>query len=419
MDVTRAHALERDAADDLAGFRGEFHFPNAGKSIYLCGHSLGLAPRAAARLVNEELEAWQHLGVEGHFDSPRPWLSYHEQLASALAHLGGALPDEVVAMNSLSVNLHLMLASFYRPTPARHKILIEGSAFPSDRYAVESHLRWHGYDPRESLIVFGSDERSELIDERTLCNLIARDGADIATILWPGVQYLTGQLFDLHNIASVARSMGCRIGFDLAHAIGNVPLELHASDADFAVWCGYKYLNGGPGAIGGCFVHERHARDSSLPRLAGWWGHDKSSRFEMPPEFSAIPGAQGWQVSNPPILSAAPLLASLEIFERAGIERLRRKSLMLTLYFADLLRARLPDAITIVTPLADDEHGAQLSLRLNCSPGDAKRVQNRLQAAHAFCDWREPDIIRAAAAPLYNSFADVWDFVATLEQALQ
>jgi kynureninase len=417
IDVSQAYAERLDAADELAEFRREFHFP-AETKVYFCGHSLGLAPRGAARIVEEELSAWAQFGVEGHFASKRPWLTYHERLTPGLAKLAGAKETEVVAMNSLTVNLHLMLTSFYRPTRERHKIVIEGSAFPSDRYAIESQIRLHGYDPAEALIVVGRNDASSIVDERALLDLLAREGASIATVLWPGVQYLTGQAFDLCKLANPARSHGCRVGFDLAHAIGNVPLELHASGADFAVWCGYKYLNGGPGAIGGCFVHERHANDATLPRLAGWWGHDKPSRFAMPMNFQPIAGAEGWQVSNPPIFSAAPLLASLELFERAGLARLRRKSLALTGYLAELLSARLKGAVTVITPLDADARGAQLSLRIERSPAEARALHERLQHEGVICDWREPDVIRAAPVPLYNSYTDVWNFVASLAAAL-
>lgn len=418
----RAVAQRLDANDPLASLRTDFHIPlrkDGSPSVYLCGHSLGLASKDVARVVNEELDAWARYGVEGHFDSARPWLSYHERLSGGLARLAGAAPQEVVAMNSLTVNLHLMLVSFYRPTRERHKLLIEKRAFASDRYAVTSQIRQRGFDPASSLIEIAPRPGEDGIRTEDLCALIERDGASIATVMLPGVQYLDGQCFDMAAIAACARAQGCTVGFDLAHAIGNVPLALHDWNADFAVWCSYKYLNAGPGAIGGCFVHERHARDFQLPRLAGWWGHDKASRFDMPEEFHALPGAEGWQISNPSIMSAAPLLASLATFERAGMERLRAKSVQLTGYLESLLEARLSDSLTILTPRDPAARGCQLSLRLHRSPSQARDVHSALTREGYICDWREPDVIRVAPVPLYNTFVEAWEFVAALERALR
>ena len=422
VSVERSFAEQQDARDPLAASRAEFFIPprpDGGDSIYLCGHSLGLQPRGVARLLNEELEHWARLGVEGHFASSRPWLPYHEQLTASLARLTGAMPLEVVAMNTLTVNLHLMLASFYRPRPGREAILIEKRAFSSDQYAVASQIRHHGFDPKTALIELGPRPGEDALRTEDICSLIEREGARIATVMLPGVQYLTGQRFDLEAITRCARRQGCAVGFDLAHAIGNVPLRLHDWDVDFAVWCSYKYLNAGPGALGGCFVHERHARSPELPRLAGWWGHDKDSRFQMPAEFRPIAGAEGWQLSNPPIFAAAPLLASLPLFDAAGIDALREKSLQLTGYLQALLQARLQDALAIITPSDPDARGCQLSLRLNRSPIQARAVFIELSEQGVVCDWREPDIIRVAPVPLYNSFLDVWQFVQTLEQALR
>jgi kynureninase len=416
----RATAEALDASDPLASLRSEFHIPRRADGspvVYLCGHSLGLAPKDAARIVNEELASWAQRGVDGHFDSQRPWLPYHEQFSGGLARLTGALPDEVVAMNSLTVNLHLMLASFYRPTPQRHKILIEKRAFPSDRYAVVSQIQQHGFDPTTSLIEAVARPGEASIRTQDLCELIEREGAQIATVMLPGVQYLSGETFDMEAIARCALRQGCRVGFDLAHAIGNIPLRLHDWNADFAVWCSYKYLNGAPGAIGGCFVHERHEQAFDLPRDAGWWGHDKATRFDMPESFLPLPGAQGWQLSNPPILSAAPLLASLQLFDRAGMEALRRKSIALTGYFESLLR-ELQDYVTVLTPANPAARGAQLSLRLNRSPTEARQVHTTLTHRGYICDWREPDVIRAAPVPMYNTFVEVWQFVEELKRAL-
>lgn len=411
-----SHAAELDALDPLRDLRCEFHVPvrrDGSPAIYLCGHSLGLQPKAAASIVAQELERWAEDGVEAHFRSERPWVSYHERLAPGLARLAGAQPTEVVAMNSLTVNLHLMLASFYRPQGKRTKILIERRAFPSDRYAVASQLRWHGIDPQSGLIEIGSlDEHGALVTDE-ICTAIERHAEELALVLLPGVQYLTGQLLDMRTITACAHHQGCLAGFDLAHAIGNVPLHLHAWGADFAVWCSYKYLNAGPGAIGGCFVHARHGEDKRLPRLCGWWGHDKAERFAMPPEFHPISGAEGWQVSNPPILSAAPLLASLELFERAGIDALHRKSQQLSAYMEQLLRATAEDLAEVLTPPAP-HRGCQLSIRLRREPREARAVHEQLVASGVICDWRQPDVIRVAPVPLYNTFTDVAAFVEAL-----
>lgn len=414
-------ARELDAADPLASLRTRFHLPrraDGSPCVYFCGHSLGLAPRAAADFVNEELAAWAKRGVEGHFDPGRPWTTYHERLAAPLADLAGALRSEVVAMNTLTVNLHLMLASFYRPTPQRQRILIEQRAFSSDRYAVDSQIRLHGLDPQQALLQIGPREGEVGIRTEDVCALLEREGQTIATVLLSGIQYLSGQLFDLATIAACARRQGCVVGFDLAHAMGNVPLHLHDWQADFAVWCGYKYLNGGPGAIGGCFVHERHARAFDLPRLAGWWGHDAGTRFAMPEGFHAQSGAAGWQVSNLPILSAAPLLASLQLFEEAGMEALRRKSLQLTAYLESLLQERLGDSVTVLTPSEPLARGCQLSLRLR-RPADQARATHAALVRDGFiCDWREPDVIRVAPVPLYNTFTEVHQFVAALAREM-
>lgn len=417
----RAAAEHLDATDSLAALRADFYIParkNGSPSVYFCGHSLGLASKSATRIVDEELAAWARYGVEGHFDSARPWVSYHEQLSAGLARLTGAAAQEVVAMNSLTVNLHLMLVSFYRPTRERHKLLIEKRAFSSDRYAAISQIRQRGFDPAGSLLEIEPRPGESSIRTADVCERIEREGGSIATVLLPGVQYLNGQCFDMASIAACARAQGCSVGFDLAHAIGNVPLALHDWNADFAVWCSYKYLNAGPGAIGGCFVHERHARELELPRLAGWWGHDKVSRFDMPEEFQALPGAEGWQISNPSILSAAPLLASLAKFDSAGMQRLRAKSVQLTGYLESLLDARLRNSLTILTPRDPAARGCQLSLRLHRSPAAARDVHSALTREGYICDWREPDVIRVAPVPLYNTFTEVWEFVAALTRAL-
>jgi kynureninase len=384
--------------------------------VYLCGHSLGLQPVSARQRVNEELDDWAALGVLGHESARRAWIPYHELMSGGLATLTGARSGEVVAMNSLTVNLHLMLASFYRPSGSRTRILIEADAFPSDRHALTSQISWHGLEPRTQLLELQPADGSGTVTTEQIEYFLAHRGAEVALVLWPGTQYLSGQVFDLARIAAAAHKAGCTAGFDLAHSIGNVPLSLHDSGADFAVWCSYKYLNAGPGAIGGCFVHERHARSEGLPRLAGWWGHDPDTRFAMGPDFRPAAGAAGWQVSNPSILSAAPLLASLELFAAAGLTHLRAKSVALTGYLAFLLDA-LP--VQILTPTGAAAHGCQLSLRMGRDARHGRAVFDHLRRADMVCDWREPDVIRAAPVPLYNSFEDVFRFATALQAALK
>ncbi len=383
--------------------------------MYLCGHSLGLQPRSAASYVQEELAQWRRLGVLAHTQGTRPWIGYHEHAAPGLAALVGASAREVVAMNALTVNLHLMMVSFFKPEGRRNCILIEKSAFPSDRYAVASQLEYHGLGAGH-LIELAPRPGEPTLRAEDVLEVLGREGPRLALVLWPGVQYLTGQLFDLGTVTATARAAGAVVGLDLAHAIGNVPLRLHDWGADFAVWCSYKYLNAGPGAIGGCFVHERHAERRDLPRFAGWWGHDKAHRFEMAPDFHPISGAEGWQVSNPPVLSAAPLLASLELFERAGLTRLREKSIALTGFMQRSIQERLAGAVEIITPLQAAGRGSQLSLRFAHS--SSRRCHEYLTAAGIIGDWREPDTLRLAPVPLYNSFRDVATAVDALASAL-
>lgn len=418
-EPTLEYARHCDETDPLRAFRDRFALPRGdrGPLVYLCGHSLGLQPLAARTAVLEELDDWANLGVLGHERGRRPWIHYHEQLAPGLERLTGARSGEVVAMSSLTVNLHLMLATFYRPAGRRTKILIEAGAFPSDRHAVVSHLQWHGLDPQDHLIELPPSS-GELVPEDAIESCLERFGAEIALVLWPGVQYRTGQAFDLARVVGAARRAGCVVGFDLAHSIGNMPLALHDSGADFAVWCSYKYLNAGPGAIGGCFVHERHGQATDLPRLAGWWGHEIATRFRMEPGFRAAPGAPGWQVSNPPILSAAPLLVSLALFQEAGMQRLRAKSVALTGFLESVLTP-LRDEVQIVTPADPDARGCQLSLRLSSGGDRGRRVFERLGASGVVCDWREPDILRVAPVPLYNRFEDVFRFGEQLARALK
>ena len=413
--IEQSTRLDRD--DPLAHLRDEYHLPclaDGRPSVYLCGHSLGLQPRGTSAILNAELDNWARRGVAGHFESDRPWLAYHEQLAAGLARLTGAMPLEVVAMNSLTINLHLMLTSFYRPTPERHRILIEKRAFSSDRYAVESQIRQRGFDPSQSLLEIAPHAGESTVATGDVCALIERHGKTIATVLLPGVQYLSGQRFDIATITECARRHGCAVGWDLAHAIGNTPLELHDWNADFAVWCSYKYLNAGPGAIGGCFVHERHARAFDLPRFAGWWGQQKTTRFDMPETFTALEGAEGWQVSNPPILAAAPLIASLAVFAKTTTAALRTKSLALTAFLESSLRALAPRSVAILTPADPEARGCQLSLCLQLPPTQARGIHVELERRGFICDWREPDVIRAAPVPMYNTFTEVWRFAQEL-----
>jgi kynureninase len=392
-------------------------------------------PLAVRELIAEELDDWSRLAVLGHEHARRPWIPYHENLTAGLVHLTGAQANEVIAMNSLTVNLHLMLASFYRPAGQRTKILIETGAFSSDRHAVTSQLAWHGLDTANHLIELTPPAGADTIPEEAIEACLERHGAEVALVLWPGVQFRTGQAFDLARIARAARRAGCVMGFDLAHSIGNMPLALHEYDADFAVWCSYKYLNAGPGAIGGCFVHERHLLKESpaspgnrpdasqqpragAPHLMGWWGHEEKTRFRMESQFRSATGIAGWQISNPPILAAAPLIASLAIFQEARIERLRAKSVELTGFLEFLIGRLEPDA-RFITPHPVSARGCQISIRITGSPTRGRRVFEQLGARGVICDWRDPDVIRVAPVPLYNTFEDVFHFSQQLAQLLR
>ncbi|GAB4426897.1 MAG: kynureninase [Bacteroidia bacterium] len=405
------YARHLDQQDPLRVWRGRFHLPlqaDGSPCIYLTGNSLGCQPHSTRAYVEAELDDWQRMGVEGHFHARHPWLPYHELLAESTARLTGALPEEVVTMNSLTVNLHLMMASFYRPAPGRHKILIEADAFPSDIYAVRSQLAWHGYDPVADLVMLHPRPGTYTVGTADIEAVLAEAGDTIALVLIGGVNYYTGQVFDMARIARAAHAAGCMVGFDLAHAIGNIPLHLHDWEADFACWCTYKYLNSGPGGVAGAFVHARHHNRTDLPRLAGWWGHDKATRFRMGPDFVPIPTAEGWQLSNAPILAMAALRASLDIFDEVGMAALRTKSLQLTDYLLRLLDERVARAdLAVITPRDPAQRGCQLSL--HAGPG-GRALFDRLSARGVICDWREPDVIRAAPVPLYNSFEDLWHF---------
>ena len=406
-----------DAKDPIKNIRNRFHFPfdnNGNPFIYLCGNSLGLQPDTAEQYVMEELEAWKRLAVDGHLQAKRPWLPYHEFLTSYSAELVGALDVEVVVMNALTINLHLLMASFYRPNGKRKKILIEKNAFPSDRYAVQSQLKFHGNNPNEDLLIL-QPKNGEHILINDVISCLDKHGDEIALVLMGGVNYYTGQAFDMASITDKAQNCGCRIGFDLAHATGNIKMNLHEWGIDFAAWCGYKYLNGGPGAPSTVFIHERHLNKSDIPRFEGWWGHDKSSRFKMPNDFNPLKTAEAWQISNPPILSMAALLSSLEIFHKVGMNELRQKSIKLTSYLEILLKSELQDNIEIITPLSDQSRGCQLSIRLRSFKNN---IIISLRKKGVICDWREPDVLRIAPVPLYNSFEDCYEFVQILKSVL-
>lgn len=404
--LTRAYAQSLDAQDPLRSYRDQFLIPKTDRSqdwLYFAGNSLGLQPKKAREYIEQELEDWARLGVEGHIHARKPWLPYHENLTDQTARLMGALPSEVVVMNTLSVNLHLMMVSFYRPTRERYKILIEGGAFPSDHYAVASQARFHGYE--NAILELKPRSGESTLRPEDILETIEREGKSIALILLGNVNYLTGQAYDVAGITRAGHKQGCKVGFDLAHGAGNLQVRLHDDGPDFAVWCSYKYLNAGPGALAGCFVHERHGKDRNLPRFEGWWGHDKKTRFEMGPVFNPIPGAEGWQLSNPPIFQLAALRASMDIFDQATIAEIRKKGDELTGYLEFLLRQLPPGYLTITTPSDLKQRGCQLSLRVKSDP---RGLQKRLVDNGVICDFREPDIIRAAPAPLYNRYSDVF-----------
>jgi kynureninase len=422
MSTALSRAAALDAADPLAAFRQEFELPVSDRGepqIYLCGNSLGPLPRAARDRVNQVIDDWARRAVRGHHDGPRPWLDSHVPFSAPLAELVGAQAADVVLMNSLTVNLHLLLVSFYRPDDRRSAVLIERGAFPSDHYAIESQIRLHGLDPEQCLVYAEPRPGEDLLRTEDIEALIERHGARLALVLLPGVQYRTGQVLDMARITAAGRAVGAVVGWDLAHAVGNVPLSLAEWDADFAVWCSYKYLCGGPGALAGAFVSERYRHATDVPRLAGWWGHDRQTRFEMGPQFVPMPGAEGWQLSNPPVLAMAPLAASLELFQSATAQRLRAKSLALTAFAHDLLDSRLAGQVECLTPRAPAARGCQLSLRLATDREAARRSFDALLARDVVGDWREPDVIRIAPHPLYNSYADVAVFVERLADVLE
>lgn len=415
-------AMEMDKNDPLKSYREQFHIPqmNGKDVVYFTGNSLGLQPKTTKEMVNQELEDWAKFGVEGHFEAKNPWYSYHELLSEKSAKIVGALPSEVVVTHSLTTNLHLLMVSFYRPTKERYKILCEKKAFPSDQYALESQVKFHGFNPKDAIIEVAPRNGENLIDDEDIIAAINENGSDIALIMIGGVNYYTGQLFDMAAITKVGHAAGCVVGFDLAHAAGNVKLNLHDWGVDFAAWCSYKYLNSGPGGVSGLFVHESHGNNADLPRFAGWWGHDKSTRFLMEPGFKPMPGAEGWQLSNAPVLGMAAHLASLNIFDVVGMDVLIDKRLKLTAYTDDLineLSARISEQckLEIITPKEVHRRGAQLSILIH---GKGKEVFDSITKKGVIADWREPNVIRIAPTPLYNSFEDIYHFTNLLEEAI-
>lgn len=413
-EATLQYAKEQDAQDSLAKFRRQFHIPKdqtGNDLIYLCGNSLGLQPKLTRAYIKQELDDWATLGVEGHTDARHPWMPYHEFLTESMAKIVGAKPSEVVMMNTLTTNLHLLMVSFYRPTKSRYKIVIESDAFPSDKYAMESQLRFHGFDPKEGLILW-KPNADEYYDIEDLEDILKTQGDEIALLLIGTTNYYTGQSFPIKKITQLGHQYGCVVGFDLAHGTGNIQPNLHDNGPDFAVWCSYKYLNSGPGSLGGLFVHERHANNPDLKRFTGWWGHNKQTRFNMRQEFDVLPGAEGWQLSNPPILSMAAIRASLAIFEEAGMENIIAKQKKLTGFLEFSLKRSNNGRIRIITPSNPDERGCQLSLAVKNAD---KSLHEKLTQAGVISDWREPDVIRVAPAPLYNSFEDVWYLVEKLK----
>ena len=419
FENSKAFAQKLDEQDPLRAFREQFNFPaekNGLAPIYLCGNSLGLQPKSARQYVMDELDNWENYAVDGHFHSERPWISYHRRAAKGFAELTGSKPIEVIAMNTLTVNLHFLMASFYRPTPERYKILIEEKAFPSDRYAAASQLRLHGFDAADGIVEWKSKSADGWLEPADLADILEREGDSIALVLLPGVQYYTGQVLDMAEICRQGRAAGCTVGLDLAHAIGNVDVQLDQWAPDFAAWCTYKYLNSGPGAIGGAYVNETHFSDDSLKQLHGWWGNDEKTRFKMLPSFTPAEGAELWQMSNPPILALAPVISSLEIFLDAGLPRLIEKSRLLTDYMRWLIETRFADSLDILT--RNDARGAQLSLVARDSSINARALFERLCELNVTGDWREPGVIRVAPAPLYNSFGDVFELSERMARAL-
>ena len=410
-------AKQQDKEDVLYHLRNLFHIPKDKKGdewLYFTGNSLGLQPKSTKRYINQELEDWAILGVEGHFEAKNPWLNYHELLTDKMAKVVGAKPIEVVVMNTLTTNLHLLMVSFYRPTKTKYKIVIESDAFPSDRYAVESQLKFHGFSS-DDIIEWKPRKGEDLLNIEDLQKIVSEQGDEIALLLIGGVNYYTGQFLDLKRVAKIGHSKDCVVGIDLAHGAGNIQPNLHESNVDFAAWCTYKYLNSGPGSLGGVFVHERHANNKDLPRFSGWWNHNKETRFNMRQPFDVMKGAEGWQLSNPPILSMAAIKASLDLFDEVGMDALREKSEKLTGYFEYLIGEIDSDDIKIITPHNAHERGCQLSIQVKNAD---KSLHKKLTENNIITDWREPNVIRCAPVPMYTSFEDVYRMVFILKGLL-
>ncbi len=408
-----------DQNDPLASYINAFHIPkedNGKNWLYFTGNSLGLQPKSTKLAIDQELNDWAKLGVEGHFEAKNPWMPYHEFLTESMAKIVGAKPIEVVVMNTLTTNLHLLMVSFYNPTPKRCKILIESDAFPSDRYAVQTQLEFHGFDANECLVEWHPRKGETLLRIEDLEHILEEQGDEIALLLIGGVNYYTGQYLNLKEIAKLGHAKGCKVGIDLAHGVGNIQPELHDSGVDFAAWCTYKYLNSGPGSLGGIFVHERYANDKTLKRFAGWWSQNKTTRFNMRQPLDITPGAEGWQLSNPPILSMAAIKASLDLFNEVGMTALRQKSLKLTAYLEFLINELNHPHINIITPSNPNERGCQLSIQVKNAD---KTLHKQLIENHVITDWREPDVIRCAPVPFYNSFEDVFRMVEILKNLLK
>lgn len=418
-DFNLAAAKKFDQEDDLKKLREEFCFPEIAKgkpSLYFAGHSLGLRPKITEKYINEELEAWAKFGVEGHFSAKRPWLPYHEFVNESLAKMAGAKNSEVVAMNSLTANLHLMLVSFYRPTKTRFKILIENNTFPADKYAVDSQARFHGFDPRQAILEFKPEPGELTVRHEKIIETIQANKDNLSLVLLGNCNYLSGQYFDIPSITNAAHEVGAFCGFNLAHGMGNLLLKLHDWNCDFAVWCSYKYLNAGPGGIAGAFVHEKFHNDPKIPRFEGWWGTNKEKRFQMLPQFEAIPTAEAWQLSNPPIFQLASLRASLDLFDQATMPKLVQKRNKLTLYLQALIENKLSQQVEIVTPgfdLSAQTRGAMLCVRIK---DKGRNLTEWLMKQGALVDFREPNIIRIAPVPIYCNFSDVFLLTELMEQ---
>lgn len=412
-------AERMDDQDPLKAYRSKYHLPlqsNGEPYIYLCGNSLGLQPKSTKEHLFQELEDWKNLGVEGHFHANKPWMPYHEFLTKAMAKVVGAKQEEVIVMNTLTVNLHLMLVSFYRPSGKRLKILIEADAFPSDKYAVQSQILHHGLDPKDCLIELRPREGEVCLRESDILNTIEKQGHEIALILLGNTNYYTGQYFNMKSIARQGHKQGCMVGFDCAHGAGNLPLNLHESGCDFAVWCNYKYLNAGPGGLGGAFIHERHIKNKDIARFTGWWGHNKETRFKMRDDFDPIPTAEAWQLSNPPILAMASVWSALQLFDEVGMDDLRKKALKLTGYLEFLVNSLGKDVVNIITPFDPEQRGSQLSIQVKTAD---KSLFDRVTERGVIADWREPDVIRVAPVPMYNSYTDVYRFYDILQSCIK